>query len=154
MKMKSAKKKSFRNKAKTEEKLLDVVVVKTESELEEGSHEVYMNGDDLNIQIKEEPDSQDISEEHNGDTSSCFDTNEPDTVMSDVHYQQALIKEEEECDSDHQPEYEFSEAAVKEESESWIKEEREDEDEEEAEEREELCTGRGVEVYEKHKIPE
>lgn len=137
--MKSAKRKSLRNKAKRGEKQLNVVTVKTESELEEGSHEVYINGDGLNIEIKEEPHSPEISEEHNGDLSSCSDT-KPDTVTyrSDVPHQQAHIKEE--CDSDNQPEYEFTEAAVKEESESWIKEERDSEGA--AEEREEVCTGR------------
>lgn len=129
MKMKPGKKKSLRNKAKRGEKLEDVDIAKTESELEEGSHDVCINTDGLNIQIKEEPDSQDISEKYNEDASDA----KPDTLASrsGVH-----LKEE----SDHKPEYEFTEAAVKEESESWIKEERDSE--EEAEETEEVCIGK------------
>lgn len=129
MKMKSAKK-SLRNKTKTGEQQQDLVIVKTESELEEGSHEVCIHGDGFNIQIKEEPHSQEIGEEHNEDPSSCSDT-KPDIVTSgsEVHHQQEHMKEE--CDSNH----------VKEESESWLKEERDSEGE--AEERKEVCTGRG-----------
>lgn len=155
MKMKSAKKKSLRNKAKRGEKQHDMVIVKTESELEEGSDQVYTNGDGFNIQIKEEPHSQEISGGHSGDPTSCADT-KPDTVTSrsDVQHQQAHVKEE--CESDHQPEYEF--AAVKEESESWIKEERGGEEEagdagnlqEDYEEEQQVCTGRR---HEKHTIP-
>lgn len=147
--MKSAKKKSLRNKAKRGEKQPDEVTVKTECESEEGSHEVYTNGDGLNIQIKEEPHSQEISEESKGDSpSSCVDT-KPDTVTpgSDVHLQQGHIKDEH--DSDHQLEYEFTEAAVKEEAESVIKEERDREEEaddagnikKDGGEGEEVCTG-------------
>lgn len=149
--MKSAKKKSLRKQTKTEEKQQDhMIIVKTESEHENGIH---MNGDGLDIQIKEEPYSHEISEEHNGDSSGCSDT-KPDTVTltSDIHDEQAHIKEE--CDSDHQPEYEFTEAAVKEESEPWIKEEEGDSEEEavEAEENEGVCTGREQE-FGKNTIP-
>ncbi len=141
MKMKSAKK-SSQIKPKKGDKQKDVLIVKTESELEEGLPEVYINGDGLSIQVKEEPHSQEISVELNGDPPSSPDT-KPDVVTprSDVYhqYKQAHIKEE--CDSDHLPEYEFFEAAVKEESESWIKEERDGY--EEAEERGEVCRGKG-----------
>ena len=125
-----------------------MIIVKTESEHENGIH---MNGVGLDIQIKEEPYSHEISEEHNGDSSGCSDT-KPDTVTltSDIHDEQAHIKEE--CD--HQPEYEFTEAAVKEESEPWIKEEEGDSEEEaveaeeneEADENEGVCTGKGAGV--------
>lgn len=156
MKMKSVKKKSLLNKAKRGERQHGLVIVKTENqselngEVEEGSSEVYSNGDGLNVQIKEEPHAQEICGEHNGDTSSCPDT-KPDTVTlrSDVHHPQGHIKEE--CDSDHQPEYEFTGAAFKEES---IKEERDCE--EEAEDvgnmqEEEVCTGRN-QFIKKHTI--
>lgn len=158
MKMKSAKKKSLLNKAKKGEKQHNAVIVKTEyeaqldGEVEEDVKEGYTNGDGLNIQIKEEPHSLEISEEHRGDTSSCFDT-KPDslTFRPDVHLQQGHLKDE--PDSDRQPEYEFTaeyEAAVKEESDSWIKEERDIEEEaenagniqEDYGEEEEICTGR------------
>lgn len=130
MKMKPAKKKSPRNKARRGEKQEDVDTVKTEPESEEASRDVCIDTDGLNIQIKEEPDSQDFSEEHNEDTK-------PDTLASrsGVH-----IKEE--SDSDHKPEYEFTEAAVKEEPESWIKEERDSEEEAE----EEVCIGKRQEI--------
>lgn len=153
MKMKPAKKKSLRNKATRGEKQQDMVIVKTESELQEGSNEAYTNGDGFNIQIKEEPHPQEISEEHGGDPTSCSDT-KPDTLTSrsDVQHQQAHIKEEEEeeCGSDRLPECESTGAAVKEESESWIKEERGGEEEGEDagnlqgdyEEGQEGCTGR------------
>lgn len=157
--MKSAKKKSLLNKAKRGEKQHDAVTVKTEyeaqleGEMEEDVKEGYTNGEGLNIQIKEEPHSQEIGEEHRGgDASSCFDT-KPDTVTfrPDVHHQHGHVKDE--PDSDHQPEYEFTagyEAAVKEESDSWIKEERDCEQEAEDAgniqegngEEEEVCTGR------------
>lgn len=124
MKIKSAKK-SLLSKAKRGGKQHDVVRVKAESELElQGeAEEAYTNRGGLNIQIKEEPHSQEISEEHNVDSSSCLDT-KPETVASRsaVHHQQGPIKDE--CDSDLQPEYDFTEAAVKEESELWVKEER------------------------------
>lgn len=127
MKMKSAKKKSLQNKNKTGEQQQDLVIVKTESELEEGSHEVCIRGDGFNIQIKEEPHSQEISEEHNGDLSGCPDT-KPGTVSpgSDIH-EQEHIKEERDSDQ------------VKEELESLLKEEKDSGGE--AEEREEVCTG-------------
>lgn len=145
MKVKSTKK-SLKNKPKKGEKQQeDVVKVKTESELEEeeeGFNEVYINGDGLNIQIKEEPHSQEISVEHNGDPSSCSDTKaDTETSRPDFHHQHQQGHIKEECDSDHLPEYDFTEAAVKEESESWIKEEKDSE--EEAEEREGVCRGRG-----------
>lgn len=158
--MKSAKKKSLLNKAKRGEKQHDAVTVKTEYEAQldgEGEEDVkegYINGDGLNIQIKEEPHSQEISEEYREeDTSSGFDT-KPDTgsLKPDIDHQQGHLKEE--PDSDPQPESEVTagyQAAVKEESDSWIKEER-DCAEEEAEdaaniqedngEQEQICTGR------------
>lgn len=124
MKMKSAKKSlQIKNKAGEEQQV--PVVVKTESELEEGSHEV--RGDGFNVQIKEEPHSQEISEDHNGDLSHCPDT-KPGTVSSgsDIQEQEHM---KEECDSGH----------VKEELEPWLKEERDSEGE--AEEQDEVCTG-------------
>lgn len=162
--MKSAKKKSLLNKAKRGEKQHDAVTVKTEyeaqleGEMEEDVKEGYTNGDGLNIQIKEEPHSQEIGEEHRGgDASSCFDT-KPDTVTfrPDVHHQHGHVKDE--PDSDHQPEYEFTagyEAAVKEESDSWIKEERDCEQEAEDAgniqegngEEEEVCTESSSEFF-------
>lgn len=133
-----------------------MVTVKTENELEldgdaeNGSSEVCTNGDGLNIQIKEEPHSQEISEEYSDrDTSSCLDTKlETVTSRSEVHHQQGHVKDE--CDSDHQSEYELGGVAVKQESEPWIKEDRDSEDDAEDsgkiqgdnEEGEELCTGR------------
>lgn len=162
--MKSAKKKSLLNKAKRGEKQHDAVTVKTEyeaqleGEMEEDVKEGYTNGEGLNIQIKEEPHSQEIGEEHRGgDASSCFDT-KPDTVAfrPDVHHQHGHVKDE--PDSDHQPEYEFTagyEAAVKEESDSWIKEERDCEQEAEDAgniqegngEEEEVCTESSSEFF-------
>ncbi|XP_022620390.1 gastrula zinc finger protein XlCGF57.1-like [Seriola dumerili] len=149
MKMKSAKKKSLLNEAKRGERQHDVGAVKTEDELEldgeaeEGSREVYTNGDGLSIHIKEEPHAKEICGEYNEDASSCPDT-KPDNVTSrsDVHHQRVHIKDE--CDSGHQPEYEFTQTAVKEESESWIKEDRDSEEEAETQEDygegEEVCT--------------
>lgn len=136
----------------------DVVVVKlkTENEFEldgdasEDSSEVYTNG--LHIQIKEEPYSQKISQEPDDwDTSSCLDT-KPHTVTfrsDDVQHQELRIKDE--CDSDHQSEYDLSETSVKEEEELWIKEDRDSEEDGENphnlhgvnEEAEEVCTGKG-----------
>ncbi|KAG7216924.1 hypothetical protein INR49_001578, partial [Caranx melampygus] len=134
MKMKSAKKKS-----KRAERQHTVVIVKTENdpelggEAEEGSTEVYTNGDGLCIHIKEEPHAQEIWEQEcNGDTSGT----KPDTVTSRSdaqQHQQGHIKDE--CDSDHQSECELSEAAVKEEQEeeeeeeTWIKQDRDSEEE-------------------------
>lgn len=156
MKMKSAKKKSLLNNAKTAEKQDGEYELK----LEEDSYEVYTNGGGLNILIKEEPLSQEISEEQNGDSSSsCLLDTKPDITVaswSDVHYQQGLIKDE--CDSDHQPEYEFTETAVKEETESWIKEERDCEEEaasniqEDYGEGEEVCTATGRSSMNKHEV--
>ncbi|XP_068615131.1 gastrula zinc finger protein XlCGF57.1-like [Brachionichthys hirsutus] len=102
-------------------------IIKTECDFRDEYHEVHIHEDCLDIPIKEEPHLQLISEENNGDSSSCSDT-KPQTGTStpDIQDQQVNVKEE--CYSDHQPEYEST--AVKEESESWIK----DEDEEEAEE--------------------
>lgn len=119
MKMKSAKK-SLQNKNKAGEERQVPVVVKTESELEEDPHGV--RGDGFNVQIKEEPHSQEISED--GDLSNCPDT-KPGTG-SDIQEQEHM---KEECDSDH----------VKEELEPWLKEERDSEGE--AEEQDEVCTG-------------
>lgn len=115
MMMKSTKKKSLQNKAKRGEKQHDVLVVKTECEPEE---EVSLtNGAGLIIQIKEEPLSLEISEEHNGPSSCCSDTKDgTEACRPDV---QQHIKEE--SDSEHHPD--LTEAAVKEEPESGIKEE-------------------------------
>lgn len=158
------KKTSSLNKAKKREEHDVMVIVKTENELEldgdaeKGSSEVYTNGDGLNIQIKEEPHSQEISEEYSDrDASSCSDTKlETVTSRTEVHHQLGRVKDE--CDSDHQSEYELGGAAVKQESESWIKEDRDSEDEAEDpgkiqggdEEGEELSTGRS---YETHTVP-
>lgn len=145
--------KSTKGEAKIEETQSDAVTIKAEHKLEQGSDgeegfsEVYTNGHGLNIQIKEEPHSQEISEEHSEGTEDCLDT-KPDTI-TDAYISQGHIKEE--FDSYHSPHYEFTEA-VKEEPESWVKEERESEEEvedassaregfEEGEE-EEACRGR------------
>lgn len=153
--MKESDQKSLLNKAHKQEEHHDVVIVKTENEFEldgdaeKGFSELYTNGDGLNIQIKEEPQSEEISEENSDrDTSSCSDSKpEPVTSRSDLHHQQSHIKAE--SDSDRESEYELSGAAVKQEAESWIKEDRDSEDEAEDpgkmqgdnEEGEELCTG-------------
>lgn len=110
--MKSTKKKSLLNKTKTVGQQQDPVIVKTESGVQLGSHQASIHGDGLNIQIKEEPHSQEICEVHNGEPSGCPDT-KPDTVTSgsEVNHQQEHIKEE--CDSEH----------VKVEPELWLKEE-------------------------------
>lgn len=127
--MKSNKKKSLRNKTKTAGQQQELVIVKTESGLQEDSHQASLHGDGLNIQIKEEPHSQEICEVHNGEPSSCSDT-KPDIVTSgsEVNHQQELIKEE--CDSEH----------VKVEPALWLKEEKDSEGE--AEEGKEQCAGR------------
>lgn len=145
MKMKSTK-----GEAKTEETQSDAVTIKAEHKLEQGSDgeegfsEVYTNGHGLNIQIKEEPHLQEISEEHSEGTEDT----KPDTI-TDAYISQGHIKEE--FDSYHPPHYEFTEAAVKEEPESWVKEERESEEEVEdassaregfEEGEEEACRGR------------
>lgn len=145
--------KSTKGEAKIEETQSDAVTIKAEYKLEQGSDgeegfsEVYTNGHGLNIQIKEEPHSQEISEEHSEGTEDCLDT-KPDTI-TDAYISQGHIKEE--FDSYHSPHYEFTEAAVKEEPESWVKEERESEEEVEdassaregfEEGEEEACRGR------------
>lgn len=146
IKMKAAKKQARRG-----ENPADEITVKTEYEPEQeaegdegGSQYVYTNGDGLNIQIKEEPDSQEISEEHSRDTSSYSDIN-GDTVTSGSDCQ-GHIKDE--CNYDHCSEYDFTEAAVKEESDSWIKEEGDSDEEvddagdiQDEFEEEEVCTG-------------
>lgn len=146
--MKKSARSSSLHKAKREEAQHDVVKLKRENESEQDDSEVYTNAHGLNIQIKEEPRSQEICEEHNDrDASRCLDT-KPDTVASrskDQH-QQGHVKDE--CDSDRS-EDEVTGAAVKEESESWIKvdedikEEPEDPDniQEYNEEGDELCKG-------------
>lgn len=152
MKMKSAKKKALLNRAKVGERQHDVAIVKPEKEseldglVEEDSSEVYTNGDGLSIRIKEEPHAQEICEEHSGDASSCLDT-KPDTVTSrsDDHHQEGHVKDER--DSDRQAEYEFTGAAVKEESGSWIKEERDSEEEAEDADNIREDYGDGEEVY-------
>lgn len=116
--MKSAK----REQTKTEEQHQDVVTVKAETESEEAL-KVCVGEDGLDIEIKEEPDSQEIGEEHNGDTSDC----KSGTVTSESDQPEEYIKEDR--DSIH----------VKEEKELWLKEERDSE--EEADEREEESTG-------------
>lgn len=128
--MKSTKKKSLLNKTKTAGQQQDLVIVKTESDVQEDSHPASMYGDGLNIQIKEEPHSQEICEVRNGEPSSCSDT-KADIVTSgsEVNHQQQHIKEE--CDSVH----------VKVEPELWLKEEKDSEGEEE--EGKEQCPGRG-----------
>jgi len=155
MKIKSVKEKCLLNRAKKGETPPDVDGVKAEhmlepeeeeedddEEEEEGSGEAYTNGGGLNIQIKEEPFSLEISEEHDGDSSGGVDT-KPDVVALglDGDHRQGDLKEE--GDS------EFTEAVVKEESESWLKEERDDEQEaaddiqgDYGEGKEEVCTGR------------
>lgn len=67
MKMKSAKKKSLRNKAKRGEKQHDVVVVKTESELEEDSRDVYTNGDGLVVKTESGLEEDTLEVYTNGD---------------------------------------------------------------------------------------
>lgn len=137
MKMKSAKKKQ--NKAKkTVEQRQDLVMVKTESDLEEGDPEIGVNAGDFNIRIKEEPHFQEISEEHNGEPSEA----KPDTVTagSEVPNPQEHIKEE--CHP----------SCVKEELESfWFKGEEDNEGEAEAEaeaeEGEAVCTGRDSSLH-------
>lgn len=129
--MKSAKKKQ--NKAKkTVEQRQDLVMVKTESDLEEGDPEICVHAGEFNIRIKEEPHLHEISEEHNGEPSEA----KPDTVSagSEVPNPQEHIKEE--CDS----------SCVKEELESfWFK--GEEHNEGEAEEREGICTGRDSSLH-------
>lgn len=122
--MKSAKK----NQTRTEEQHQDLVTVKAESESEE-AFEVCVGEDGFNVQIKEEPHSQEIGEEHNGDESDCKSGTV--TSDSDIHQQEEHIKEE------HTPIH------VKKEEELWLKEEKDsEEEEEEADEREEEGTGR------------
>lgn len=117
--MTSAKK----EQTKTEEQHQDVVTVKAEVESEEAL-KVCVVEDGLNIQIKEEPHSQEIGAEHHGDTSDC----KSGTVTSESDQPGEYIKEEH--DSIH----------VKEEEELWLKEEGDSA--EEADEREEESTGR------------
>lgn len=143
----------MKRSVKKTNKQLGGVIVKTENdaELDGDAEEVYTNGDGLHVQIKEEPQSQEISEEHSDwDTSGCVDTKpDPDTARSDVDLQLGPTKDE--YDSDHQSQCELSGAAVKEESESWVKEEDRDSEEEaedpgkiqgDDEEGEAMCTGR------------
>lgn len=153
-KMKSAKKKSSPNKTKTDAKQGDLVIVKTEDELqvdgevEEDCKECCSNGDGLNIQIKEEPHSQEIGEEHYGDTLRCLDTM-PDNVTPKLDDWHQLEHLKSESDSDQQPGYELTadyDAVVKEES--WIKEEgdsgeeAQDASNNQEDDGEEVCTGR------------
>lgn len=120
--MKSAKK----NQARPEDQHQDLVTVKAESESEE-AFEVCVGEDGFNVQIKEEPHSQEI-----GDESDCKSGTV--TSDSDIHQQEEHIKEE------HTPIH------VKKEEDLWLKEEKdsgeEEEEEEEADEREEGGTGR------------
>lgn len=117
--MKAAKKQK-----RAEEPLQDPIKVKAESESEE-TFEVCVGEDGFNVQIKEEPHSQEIGEDHNGDESDCKCG--PVTSDSDVHQQEGHIKEEQ--NSIHVKE---------EEEELWLKEERDSEEEDDqAHEREE-----------------
>lgn len=125
--MKSAEKKETGG-----EEAYDTITVKTERQLEqetaeddEGSsdEEYTINGDDLNILIKEEPESWEIDEDN------CVKiTLDDDTVSQDP---QEHIKDEFSCSYDDLLEYESSEAAVKEETESFIKESPSEEEAEE-----------------------
>lgn len=120
--MKSAKKQK-----RNEEPQQDPIQVKAESEPEE-TFEVCVGEDGLNVQIKEEPHSQEIGEDHNGEQPDCKCG--PVTSDSDFQQQQEPIKEEQ------------SSLHVKEEEEElWLKEER-DSEEDEAREREDEGTGR------------
>lgn len=116
--MKSAKK----EQTKTEEPHQDLLTVKAETESEE-AFKVCVGEDGLNVQIKEEPHSQEIGEELNGDCKSGTVTSE-----SDLHQMEEYVKEE------------HHSIHVKEEEELWLKEERDSE--EEADEREEESPGR------------
>ncbi|TNN89230.1 Zinc finger protein 624 [Liparis tanakae] len=154
MKIKSVKKKCLLKRAKRGGTPPDVDGVKAEhmlepveeedddDEEEEGSGEAHTNGSGLNIQIKEEPFSLEISEEHDG-----VDT-KPDVVALrlDVDHRQGDLKEERDS--------EVTEAVVKEESESWVKEERDDEQEAAdniqgayGEGKEEVCTESSSDFY-------
>lgn len=107
--MKSAKKQK-----RTEEPQQDPIKVKAESEPEE-TFEVCVGEDGFNVQIKEEPHSQEIGEDHNGDESDCKCGPVTDSY---VHQQEEHIKEEQ--NSIHVKE---------EEEELWLKEERDSEEE-------------------------
>lgn len=120
--MKSAKKEH----SKTEEQHQDLLTVKAEAESEEAL-KVCVGEDGFNVQIKEEPHSQEIGEEHSGDTSDCKSGTV--TSESDIHQPEEYMKEERHL------------IHVKEEDELWLKEER---DSEEADEREEESAGRQV----------
>lgn len=151
MKMKSAKEKARKGRKKR----TDAISVKPECEVEQetvAEEDDYTNGDDLKILIKEEPHTLEISEHHSGDTSSYFETKFDSVKDGDDPHRRLKV----ECDSDQEPEYEFTDAAVKEESDSWLKEEHQSEEEveeevedaedeaniqEDSEEGEEICTG-------------
>lgn len=76
--------KSAKGEVKIEERQSDAITVKAEHKLEQGSDgeegfgQEYTNGHGLIVQIKEEPNSQEISEEiseeHSDDTANCSDT--------------------------------------------------------------------------------
>lgn len=119
--MKSAKK----EQTKTEEQYQDLLTVKAETE-SEVAFKVCVGEDGFNIQIKEEPHSQETEEDPDGDTSDCKSGTV--TSESDIHQPEEYIKEE------------HNSIHVKEEEELWLKEERDSE--EEADEREEESTGR------------
>lgn len=115
----------------TEQPHGDLVTIKAESESEE-AFEVRVGEDGFHIQIKEEPESQEIGGERSGDAPECKSGTV--TSDSDVHQQEEDIKEE------HHPSVHVKE----EEEELWLKEERDSEEEEEEEdddEREEDGTG-------------
>lgn len=128
--MKSAKKQKT-----AEEPQQDPVQVKAESEPEE-TLEVCVGEDGFNVQIKEEPHSQEIGEDRHGDQSDCKCG--PVTSDWDVPQLEEPIKEEQ--SSIHVKEEE-------EEEELWLKEERDSGEEDQApgrgeEEEEEEGTGR------------
>ncbi|KAM9310834.1 uncharacterized protein KZ484_026650 isoform 2-T2 [Pholidichthys leucotaenia] len=126
------KKKATKKRAKREKTRHDVS--KTEAELlsnDANAEEGFTIGQGLNVQIKEEPQPQEICDYTDAGTG-CLHT-------------QGQIKGE----SDHLTEYDFSEAAaVKQEPEPWVKEEQQEEEEAsniqaDLEEGAEVCTAAG-----------
>ncbi|KAM9309108.1 uncharacterized protein KZ484_025198 isoform 2-T2 [Pholidichthys leucotaenia] len=133
------KKKATKKRAKREKTRHRHDVSKTEAELlsndanaEEGFIKVNTIGQGLNVQIKEEPQPQEICDYTDAGTG-CL-------------HAQGQIKGE----SDHLTEYDFSEAAaVKQEPEPWVKEEQQEEEEAsniqaDLEEGAEVCTDGSV----------
>lgn len=107
--MKSAKE----EQTKTEEQHQDLLTVKAERDAEE-AFKVRVGEGGLNIRIKEEPHSQEIGEELNGDTSDYKSATV--TSESDIHQLEGYVKEE------------HNSIHVKEEEELWLKEERDSEE--------------------------